>query len=256
MLQKKVIIILKENERIDDLQINNLKIIQNKNGFCFGIDSVLLSDFAKDIKKGASVIDLGTGTGIISFLLLAKNNITHITGVEVQKDVAEMAQRSIELNNLQNKFDIINCDIKDIFSYTEKEKYDVVVMNPPYKKLNTGGKNLDEKKLISRHEILANIFDFIETSKKLLKDKGTLYLVHRPERLCDIIYALRKNKIEPKKIKFIYSNEQSEEAKLVLIKAVKNAGEFLKIEKPLYIYNKEGNYTEDILKIYNHKEGE
>ena len=256
MLQKKVIIILKENERIDDLQINNLKIIQNKNGFCFGIDSVLLSDFAKDIKKGASVIDLGTGTGIISFLLLAKNNITHITGVEVQKDVAEMAQRSIELNNLQNKFDIINCDIKDIFSYTEKEKYDVVVMNPPYKKLNTGGKNLDEKKLISRHEILANIFDFIETSKKLLKDKGTLYLVHRPERLCDIIYALRKNKIEPKKIKFIYSNEQSEEAKLVLIKAVKNAGEFLKIEKPLYIYNKEGNYTEEILKIYNQNEGE
>ena len=245
--------ILKENERIDDLQINNLKIIQNKNGFCFGIDSVLLANFAGDIKKNSKVIDLGTGTGIISFLILAKNNINHVTGVEVQEEVAEMAERSIKLNNLQNQFNIINCNIKNILKYVERNSYDVVVTNPPYKKLNTGGKNEDEKKLISRHEILADIFDFIKASKEVLKDKGTLYLVHRPERLADIIVALRENKIEPKKIQFVYSKKDSAEAKLVLIKAVKNSGNFLKIEHPMYIYDNRGKYTEEVLKIYNCK---
>ena len=243
--------ILKENERIDDLQINNLKIIQDKNGFCFGIDSVILSEFANDIKSKSKVIDLGTGTGIISFLLLAKYNISKIIGVEVQPDVADMAKRSIELNNLNEKFELINCDVKNILSYMERDSVDVVVSNPPYKKINTGGKNENEKKLISRHEILADIFDFIEAAKKVLKDKGALYMVHRPERLSDIIYGLRKNKLEPKKIRFVYSREDSEEAKLVLVKAVKNGGQFLKVEKPLFIYKKNGEYSDEVLRIYN-----
>ena len=243
--------ILKENERIDDLQINNLKIIQDKNGFCFGIDSVILSEFANDIKSKSKVIDLGTGTGIISFLLLAKYNINKIIGIEVQPDVADMAKRSIELNNLNEKFELINCDVKNILSYMERDSVDVVVSNPPYKKINTGGKNENEKKLISRHEILADIFDFIEAAKKVLKDKGALYMVHRPERLSDIIYGLRKNKLEPKKIRFVYSREDSEEAKLVLVKAVKNGGQFLKVEKPLFIYKKNGEYSDEVLRIYN-----
>lgn len=253
MLQKKVSKILKENERIDDLQINNLKIIQNTEGFCFGIDSVILSDFAKDIKNGSSVIDLGTGTGIISFLLLAKTSIKNIVGIEVQPEVAEMANRSIKLNKLENKFKIINCDIKEILNNVKRVEFDVVVTNPPYKKINTGGKNENEKKLISRHEILADIFDFIKASKNVLKDKGTLYMVHRPERLADIICALRENKIEPKKIRFVYSKKNSNEAKLVLIKAIKNGGDFLQVEKPLYIYKSDGEYSEEILKIYNYK---
>ena len=246
--------ILKENERIDDLQINNLKIIQNTDGFCFGIDSVLLSDFAKDIKKGSKVIDLGTGTGIIGLLLLAKTQIKSVVGIEVQAEVADMAKRSIKLNNLENKFQIINCDIKDILKNVEREEFDVVVTNPPYKKMNTGGKNDNEKKLISRHEILADIFDFIKTAKTVLKDKGTLFMVHRPERLADIINALRNNKIEPKKIRFVYSKKDSNEAKLVLIKAVKNGGDFLKVDKPLYIYEDDGEYSKEILEIYNKKE--
>lgn len=250
---KKVIKILKENERIDDLQINNLKIIQNKNGFCFGIDSVILSNFASDIKNNSNVIDLGTGTGIISFLLLAKCNIKYITGIEVQENVAEMVNRSIQLNGLEEKFNVINCNVKDILYNVKRESFDVVVSNPPYKKMNTGGKNLDEVKLISRHEVLADIYDFIEASKKVLKDKGSLYIVHRPERLADIMCALRNNKIEPKKIQFVYSNKESKEAKLVLIKAIKNGGQFLKIEKPLYIYEADGTYSEEILKIYNIK---
>ena len=251
--EKKAVNILKDNERIDDLQINNLKIIQNKNGFCFGIDSVLIANFANDIKEQSNVIDLGTGTGIISFLLLAKNNLKHVTGIEVQKDVADMAKRSIELNCLENKFNIINCNIKDILKNVEKEKFDVAIMNPPYKKNNTGGKNIDEKKLISRHEVLANIFDFINAAKNVLKDKGIVYIVHRPERLADLMYALRLNKIEPKKLQFVYSKRNSNEAKLVLIKAVKNGGEFLKIEKPIFIYEDDGSYTDDIMKIYNNK---
>ena len=253
MLQKKVRKILKENERIDDLQINDLKIIQNTDGFCFGIVSVLLSDFAKDIKKESSVIDLGTGTGIISFLLLAKTSIKNIVGIEVQPEVADMARRSIELNNLENKFKIINCNIKDILDIVKREEFDAVVTNPPYKKINTGGKNENKKKLISRHEVLADIFDFINTAKIVLKDKGSLYMVHRPERLADIMYALRENKIEPKKIRFVYSKKDSTEAKLVLIKAVKNGRDFLQVEKPLYIYKDDGEYTNEILEIYNMK---
>lgn len=237
MLQKKVRKILKENERIDDLQINNLKIIQNTDGFCFGIDSVILSDFIKDIKKNSNVIDLGTGTGIISFLALAKYDIKKIIGVEVQEDVADMVNRSIKLNKFEDKFEVINCNIKDLLNYFKRETFDVVVSNPPYKKNNTGGKNENEKKLISRHEILADIFDFIKISKNLLKDNGVLYMVHRPERLTDIINGLRINKLEPKKIRFVYSNRESKNAKLVLIKAVKNGGQFLEIENPLYIYD-------------------
>lgn len=254
MLQKKVIIILKENERIDDLQINNLKIIQNTDGFCFGIDSVIFSEFCKDIKNNSTVVDLGTGTGIIGFLLLAKTKIKEIIGIEVQPEVAEMASRSIKLNKLENKFKIINCNIKDILKYLKRDSVDAVVTNPPYKKINTGGKNENEKKLISRHEILADVFDFIKTSKIILKDKGALYMVHRPERLTDILYGLRENKIEPKKIRFVYSKEDSKEAKLVLIKAVKNGGDFLQIENPLYIYKNNGEYSDEILEIYNRKE--
>lgn len=243
--------LLKDNERIDDLQIKNLKIIQNTDGFCFGIDSVILSDFAKDIKKNSKVIDLGTGTGIIGFLLIAKTNLANITGIEVQAEVADMANRSIMLNNLENKFNIINCNIKNILDNVERESFDVVVTNPPYKKNNTGGKNENEKKLISRHEILADINDFIKTAKIVLKDKGTLYMVHRPERLSDIIYSLRENKIEPKKIRFVYSKNDSKNAKLVLIKAVKNGGDFLEIENPLYIYRENGEYSDEIINIYN-----
>lgn len=253
MLQKKVINILKENERIDDLQIANLKIIQNPEWFCFGIDSVILANFANDIKEKSKIIDLGTGTGILGFLIYGKNNVEHITGIEIQSEVAEMTQRSIKLNKLENKFNIINCDVKEITSYVDKESYDVVITNPPYKKINTGGRNEDEKKLISRHEIKADIYDFINASKKVLKDKGSLYLVHRPERLSDIMCALNQNKIEPKRIRFVYSKENSKEAKLVLIKAVKNGGKFLKIENPLYIYKENGEYTEEIIEFYKNQ---
>lgn len=243
---------IKENERIDDLEYKGLKIIQNTEGFCFGIDAVLLSDFAKEIKNNSKVLDLGTGTGILSILLSGKTNLNKIYGIEIQEEVANMAQRSVQLNNLENKIEIINKNIKDLENIFEKNSFDAIVTNPPYKKINTGEKNEKENKLISRHEVTASLDDFIKISFNLLKDKGSFYMVHRPERLAEIIYKLKQNKLEPKIIKFVYSNVKSE-PKLVLIKSVKNAKEFLKIEKPLFIYNKYGNYTDEILKIYNKK---
>ena len=241
---------LKENERIDDLEYKNLKIIQNNTGFCFGIDSILLSDFSKNIKKGAKVIDLGTGTGIIATLLCGKTEASKIVGIEVQKEVADMATRSIKLNNLEERFEIINDNIKNLKDRFKTNTFDVVVTNPPYKKINTGLTNENTKRLISRHEIEANLNDFLEISKYLLKDYGEFYMVHRPERLVDIIEGMRKNKIEPKSIRLVCSKE-NEKPKLILIKGIKNGKQFLEIKNNLYIYNKDGTYTEEILKIYN-----
>lgn len=243
---------IKENERIDDLQYKDLKIIQETDGFCFGIDSILLSDFAKNIKKNSKVADLGTGTGIIGLLLCKKTNLAEMTGIEIQEDVANMAERSIKLNNLEEKFRIINSNINEIFSkkLLEKNVFDVVVMNPPYKEVGTGEINENEKKLISRHEIKANLSDFIKTASGLLKDKGELYIVHKPERMPDIIQKLRENKIEPKELRVVYSNKNSG-ASLILIKAVKGGKKFLKIDRPLYIYNESGKYSDEIKQIYN-----
>lgn len=254
---------IKPDERIDDLQFKNLKIIQEKNGFCFGIDSVILADFAKNIKKDSEVVDLGTGTGILGILLCAKTKLSEIIGIEIQKEVADMAKRSIELNKLEKKFKIINMDLKEIINKKnnnneinnlknnlEKNSFDYVVTNPPYKKINTGKINENEKQLISRHEVAADLNNFIETASYLLKDKGTIFMVHRPDRLVDILEKMRKEKIEPKEIKFVYPKIEKE-PNLILIKGIKNARPFLKVDKPIYIYNEDGNYTDEILRIYN-----
>ena len=240
---------LKINETIDDLEFNNLKIIQNNDGFKFGIDSILLSDFAKKIKKDSLVLDIGTGTGVISILLSGKSNAKRFVGIEVQKDVADMAKRSALLNNLENRIEIINDNIKNIEKYFENNYFDVIVTNPPYQKNNTGLKSEDEKNLISRHEIKCTLDDIIEKSFKVLKDKGDFYMVHRPERLVDILYLMRKNRIEPKELKFVYPKISSKPS-LVLIKGVKNAKDFLRVEKPLIIYNEDGTYTKELLNIY------
>lgn len=242
-------IILKDNERIDDLQLNNLKIIQNKDGFCFGIDAVLLSDFAKDIRNNSKVLDLGTGTGIVSTLLCAKTKLSKIYGIDIQNDVCDMAARSIKLNNLEDKFEIINSNIKDLNNIFEEASFDAIVSNPPYKKDNSGLKNETEAKLISRHEITASLEDFIKISSKLLKNNGSIYIVHRPERLSDLFYLLKKYNLEPKKLRMVQSYIDSK-PKLILVKATKNAKSFLNIEEPLIIYNKDGSYTNEIFKIY------
>ena len=241
---------LNENERIDDLEFKNLKIIQNKEGFCFGIDAVILSDFAKNIKVGSRVLDLGTGTGIIPILLCGKTKLSEVVGVEIQKDVCDMASRSAKLNGLADKFKLINANILELDKILPTNSFDVVVSNPPYKKINTGLNSIKEKNLISRHEVMANLEDFVRVAGRFLKDQGEIYIIHRPERIVDICNLFRKYSLEPKEIRLVFSNKDKP-PKMLLVKAVKNAKEFLKFRENLYIYDENGNYTNEILKIYN-----
>ena len=242
---------LKENERIDDLQYKGLKIIQDKTAFCFGIDSVLLSDFAKEIKNNSKVADLGTGNGIVGLLLCKKTKLNQIIGVEIQEEIAEMAERSIKLNDLEEQFKILNVDINDIFkkNILQKNTFDAVVMNPPYKEVGKGKTNENSSKLIARHEVKGTLSDFIKVASGLLKDKGELYIVHKPERMVDIMQEMRTNKIEPKKMRLVYPYE-NETPSIVLIKGVKGGKKFFSVDKPLVIYQNNGEYTQDINNIY------
>ena len=240
---------LKEDEVIDDLEFKDLKIIQNKKWFKYGIDSVLLSDFAK-IKKKAKVLDVGTGTGIISILLAKKTECKEIVGIEVQSDVSDMAERSVKLNHLEDKIKIINDNILNIEKYFPKEYFDSIVTNPPYQKNNSGLKNENEKQLVARHEVLCSLEDIIQKSFQMLRDNGTFYMVHRPERLVDILFLMRKYRLEPKEIRFVHSKAK-EKPVLVLIKGVKYSGKFLKVLEPLIVYEDNGEYTDEIYKIYN-----
>lgn len=224
---------IEKDEVIEDLGIQGLKIIQNKKEFCFGIDSVLLSDFAKNLKKDSIVLDLGTGSGIIATLLCAKTKLKKIYGVEIQKAVSNRAKRSIKLNNLENKFVIIEENIINLQNYFNNDTFDVIVTNPPYKEKSTGIKNINEQKYISRHEVTASLEEFIKISQKLLKSNGEFYMVHRPERLVDIFFYLRKYKLEPKEIQFV-KGDIEKEPKLILIKAIKNGKHFLKVKKDYF----------------------
>lgn len=240
---------IKTGERVDDLQFKNLKIIQNPSGFCFGVDAVLLSDFAK-AKKSDSIVDLGTGTGIIPILMYGRYEPRKIVGVEIQNTVSDMAERSVEINNLSDKIEIYKGDIKDCFNFIGAGGYDVVVSNPPYKKNSTGLKNPDKIKAISRHEILINLDELVFSASKLLKQGGKFYMIHRPERIRDIILCLDKNRFMPKRMRFVHSHV-NDAPSMILIEAAKDGGDFLKVEKPLYIYNDDGSYTDEINGIYH-----
>lgn len=242
---------LYENERIDDLQRrlpngSNLRIIQNKNWFCFGIDAVLLADFA-DVRKNNLVMDIGTGNGIIPLLLAAKTDALHIDGLEIQTDVAEMAKRSVGLNNLCDKINIIT---GDVVGYRSQVQYDVVVCNPPYKPAETGLTNPDEKLRIARHEVMCNLSDIIKTASKLLKPHGRFALVHRPERLVDIMCNMREHNVEPKRIRYIQSYVD-ERPVMVMVEGQKCSKPYIITEPPLVIYNRDGSYTDEVNKIYN-----
>lgn len=242
-----------DDERLDDLNCKNLKILQKKDGFCFGMDSVLIANFAKISRKNAIVADLGTGTGIISILVAGKQNPEKVYAVEIQEELVDMAKRSVKYNDLGNKIDIINADIVGISRGNFNKKFDYVISNPPYKKLNTGLINDNQKKLISRHEVKCTLKDVVNEASKLLKDKGVFYMVHRPDRLCDIFNAMRENKVEPKEIQLVHSHLE-DEANLVLIKGVKCGNPSLKVLKPLIVYNENNEYTEELLKFYDNEE--
>jgi tRNA1Val (adenine37-N6)-methyltransferase len=237
---------IKENERIDLVPGSSLKIIQNKEKFSYGTDAIFLSHFAKP--KGV-VVDLGTGTGIIPLRLCEKDKVDIIYGIEIQEEVADMARRSIELNGLEDKIKILNMDLKDLPTKFGKNTIDTIVTNPPYMKAGGALINPEENFALSRHEIACNLEDIIGVSEYLLKPLGKFYMVHRPDRLVDIIYTLRKYKIEPKYIRFVQP-KINKKPNLILIEGVKDGKPDLKFYDPLIVYNEDGYYTEEIYKIY------
>ena len=241
---------LMENERLDDLQRNGLKIIQKTNGFCFGMDAVLLSGFAS-VKPGERALDLGTGTGIIPLLLSAKTEGDHFTGLEIQTEIMKMAQRSVALNGLEKKIDIIQGDIKEASRIFGAASFDVVTSNPPYMNDAHGLKNPGDVKAISRHEVLCTLEDVVREGTKALKPGGRFYMVHRPHRLAEIITVMRQYKLEPKRMKFVHPFADKD-ANMVLIEAVRGGGAWLKLEPPVIVYKEPGVYTDEIYEIYGY----
>ena len=193
MQEKNTIVPLYEGERIDDLQRNGYQIIQNEEKFCFGMDAVLLSGYAK-VKKGETVLDLGTGTGIIPLLLSAKTEASHLTALEIQEESADMARRSVALNGLSEKISVVTGDIKEATKLFGKATFDVVTSNPPYMTDQHGLKNPNMPKAIARHEVLCSLEDVVREASGVLKPNGRFYMVHRPFRLAEIFEQLKSKK--------------------------------------------------------------
>lgn len=243
-------VILYDEERLDDLQRNGYQIIQNPNKFCFGMDAVLLSGYAV-VKEGELALDLGTGTGIIPILLEAKSQGKHFSALEIQEESADMARRSVQLNDLQNKIDVVTGDIKDASKIFGAASFDVVTTNPPYMNDQHGLKNPDLPKAIARHEILCSLEDVIREGAKVLKPGGRFYMVHRPFRLAEIIRVLSEYKLEPKRMKLVYPFVDKE-PNMVLLEAVKGGKPMMKVEKPLIVYKEPGVYMDEIYDIYGY----
>lgn len=241
---------LRPGERLDDLQRNGYKIIQNENKFCFGMDAVLLSGFA-NVKEGENVLDLGTGTGIIPILLAGKTKGRHFTGLEIQSCSADMAARSVKYNHLEDRISIVEGDIKEAGKVFEPASFDVITSNPPYMTGQHGLVNPDEEKAIARHEICCTLEDVISQTAKLLRVGGRFYLVHRPFRLAEIIHMLVEYRLEPKRMKLVYPFVDRE-PNMVLIESVRGGKSRITVEKPLIVYQKPGVYTDEIYDIYGY----
>ena len=240
-----------EDESIDDLQLGGIHLIQKKDGFRFGVDAVLLANFA-NVKNNSRVIDMCTGTGIVPFILVGKTKASSITGLEVQEEMVEMANRSIKINELEDKMDFICGDLTNLQLLKSIKKADVVTVNPPYKLASSGIINPSDKNAIARHEILCTLEDVIVAARILLKDNGRFYMVHRPERLADIFCLMRKHRIEPKRVKMVHPNT-TREPNIVLVEGQRDGGKFMRWEAPLYVYNDNGQYSDEIEKIYGRR---
>jgi len=235
-------------ERIDDLQCNGYKIIQDMDGFCFGMDAVLLANFALSaVNDKTKLLDLCSGTGIVPLLIAAKTDCSELTGIELQEDVADMAQRSVMLNDQGHRMRILQGDLREIKNMGMDSSMNVVTCNPPY--MNAGLRNTTDRKLISRHEVMCTLGDVCAAAAFTLKSNGKFFMVHRPNRLVDIFTELRKVHLEPKRMRLIYPYENSE-ANMVLIESVKGGKTQLIVEKPLIVYKDKNIYTDEIIRIY------
>ena len=241
---------LKENERIDDLERNGYQIIQRTDGFCFGMDAVLLSGFAR-VKDGGTVLDMGTGTGIIPILLEAKTGASHLTGLEIQADSADMARRSVALNGLEEKIDIVQGDIREAAGLFPAASFDVVTCNPPYMAGGHGLTNPEAPKAIARHEVKCTFEDVAAQAAGLLKPGGNFFLVHRPFRLAEIMVTLTRYKLEPKRMRLVYPFADKE-PNMVLLEANRGGRSRMTVERPLIVYREPGIYTDEIYDIYGY----
>lgn len=243
-------------ERIDDLQLDGLKIIQNPEWFCFGTDAVLLCDFAsKSIKKDAEVLDMCSGNGIISLLLSSKSNAKKIHMLEVQPEVSEMAERSVRLNGLEDKI-ITKCgDLKCAEEYYGRSFFNNIICNPPYKEAGGGLTNKEDPVTLARHEILCTLEDIIRVSSIILFPGGKLSMIHRPERLADILCLMRTYKIEPKRLRFVHPMP-NKTATMILVEGAYCGKPKLFLEPPLYVYKEPGVYSDEINFIYNRKKAD
>lgn len=248
MTSNEINVVLKPGERIDNLERNGYRIIQDKDKFCFGMDAVLLTGFAK-VFEGEKMLDLGTGTGIIPILMEAKTEGDKFVGLEIQPESADMANRSVMLNGLEKKIEIVCGDIKETSDLFKKASFDVVTSNPPYMNDNHGIKNPDLPKAIARHEIMCNLEDVVANATIMLKPGGRFYMVHRPQRLTEIILTLKKYKMEPKTIQFVHPFKDKE-ANMVMIEAIRGGKNQVKIIEPIIVYKEVGKYTEQIHEIY------
>ena len=235
---------------INDLVgFKNRKIVQNKDYFNFSLDSILLPNFIRFNKSINTILDLCTGNAPIPLVMSTKCD-AKIIGVEIQKEIFDLAKESIRINNLEGKIKIINDDVKNLTNVFESDSFDMITCNPPYFKINDKTlRNENEIKMNARHETLINFEQICSISKKLLKNNKSLYLVHRTERIAEIFEVLKNNNLEPKRIKFIYPKE-NKNSNIVLIEAKKNGNAGLVVEKPLIIHNKDGSYTEEVLKMF------
>lgn len=247
-LQNADIIYQKEDETLEDLQCDGLLLLQKKDGFRFGVDSVLLSDFAKDIKAD-SALDLCTGSGVVPILLSAKTKIEKFYAVEIQEAIADMAKRTVELNGLTDRIKIECADLRNADKIYGKRAFSLVTCNPPYMPKGRAVENETDSKIIARHEVKCKLSDIIEAASKLLKQQGHIILVHKPTRLVDIISLMRKADIEPKRIRFVHKNIGAQPS-LVLVDGAYKGGKELRVLPPLFLYDSQGNETEELRRIY------
>lgn len=238
------------HERLDELNRNGYYIIQDPGRFCFGMDAVLLSGFAR-VKPGEKALDLGTGTGIIPILLEAKTKGEHFTGLEIQPESADMAARSVAYNHLEEKVDIVTGDIKEASQIFGASSFDVVTTNPPYMIGQHGLVNEGDAKAIARHEILCDLDDILRESARILPPGGRFYMVHRPFRLAEIFSKMVAYRIEPKRMQMVYPFVDKE-PNMVLIEGLRDGKSRLTVEKPLIVFEKPGVYTKDITEIYGY----